>query len=166
MEGLHRSDDTEPAEPGNILAPQVLRVLDPEPPVPGAVGLGDAVVDREQHPVGFVSDRVDGDLEPRRIGLADPPGHAVRWILEESAIPGRVGVGLIEPRGARARGTVHEAFHPADPDPVVARPTCLDGVGYRTPVLQRVIEYHSHGEAAGLLHAPEAGERGEGRGHR
>ncbi len=70
--GLHRCHDAAGGEPGDVSPPEVLGMLDPEAPVAGAVGLADAVEDVEQHTVGPLANRVNGYLQPRRVGRADP----------------------------------------------------------------------------------------------
>src|SRR3989454_4691703 len=56
--GLHRRNHSELPEQGDVLRPEVLRVLHAEPAITRAVGPGHAVVDREQNGIGAVADAI------------------------------------------------------------------------------------------------------------
>ena len=86
----------------------------------GAVGLRDAVEDREQHPVGPLADGVDHDLKPGRVGRADPGAQRILGRGEHAGRRRVVVVRRVEERGGGAERAVHVALHAADPDPVVA----------------------------------------------
>src|SRR6185295_12480929 len=73
---LHRGDDAELREPTDVRGTEMLRVLDAEATVPGAVGARDAGEEVEDLPVGAVSDRMDHDLQPGAIRAGDALFHA------------------------------------------------------------------------------------------
>ena len=73
--GLHRRDHAQLGEAAVVLRAQVLGVLDAEAPVARPVCPCHAIVDRQEDGVGAVTDRVDGDLQSRRVGAADPAAH-------------------------------------------------------------------------------------------
>ena len=94
----------------DVLGAQVLGVLDAEATVRGSVRRTHAVVDVEQHRVGALADGVHHDLQPGRIGRADPAAIESRGVVSETGGGGVVGVGLEEERRGRAQRAVHESL--------------------------------------------------------
>ena len=137
----------------------MLGVLDAEAAVARTVRPGDAVVDRQEDPVGAIADGVHGDLEPGGVRITDPAPHVRLGVLQQSAISRRVAVGLEEVRGPRARRPVHEALHPADLHPGVAgAPGASHGIGHGPPRVERQVEGHAQREPARALEPAVAGE--------
>ena len=162
---LHRGDDADLPEAHDILRAQMLAVLVAEAAVAGPVRPGDAVVDVEEDGVSAIADGVHGDLEARRIGVADPRAHVLFGVLQQTEIARRVGVRLEEIRGAGAHRAVHETLEAADAHPVVARAAGAHGLGHGAPALDRQVQRRAHGEAAGALEALETRQSAPGSGH-
>ena len=148
MVRLHGGDDAELGEARDVGRAQVLGVLDPEPPVAGAVLLLDALVDVEQLRVRAVADRVDLDLEPgfvrardvfldlrKRDGLGG----------EDAPVAGLVAEGFEHHGGAGSEGAVHVALDAADAEPVVVLDRGLELFRLR-PVRKgrAVVDAHRH----------------------
>ena len=74
--------------PGDVGRPEMLGVLDPEPPVARSVRPRQAVVDVEDQAVGPLADGVHRHLQPGGIGSADP---GPQRILGRDQEPGRLG---------------------------------------------------------------------------
>ncbi len=79
-------------------------------------------------------------------------------MLQQSAVAGRVAVGLEEVRRARARRAVHEALESADLHPGVPRPAPPHAVRDRLPRVERQVDGHAQREPAGPLEPTVARE--------
>ena len=100
---------------------EVLRVLDAEAALARAV-LPDGLLEGvEDEGVGAVPDRVDRELEVRRVGPADEPRQLLWRMEQESRRRGVRGEGLVEGGRGRADRAVGKDLEGPQADPVVAQ---------------------------------------------
>ena len=161
VDRLHRGDDAEPAEAGDLLAAQVLGVLDAEAAVARPVGGGHLGEEVEQHGVGALADGVHRDLETLAVGGGDPAFEAPRRepiVGEQPDRAGGVGVGFEEVGGGRAERAVHVGLEAAEAEPVVAAPGGADAVALALPGGDRRPRVEPHGELAAVARPLERGQ--------
>ena len=99
MVGLHRRDHVERGEARDVSRRDVLRVLDPEPPVPQTVLPGHPREEVELLADRAVADRMDDHMQACRIRARDRRVTSGIARDEEAAVVRRIGEGLEHRRG-------------------------------------------------------------------
>jgi len=146
VERLDRGDHALLREPRDARRAEVLGMFDAETAILGAVGPRNIGEDIEHVVIGAVADRMRRDVQPVRVGSADPLAQIGQARHADAALARRVGVIVVEHRCARAERPVGQRLDSAPTKPVVAAAFFRDDLGHLFPIDQRHEGIETHVE--------------------
>jgi len=121
MNALHRCNDAEFCEAGDVVTMNMLGVLNPPAEVAArGVACESLLIDVEHFAVGPVADGVNAQLEVVIDRQAGRLRDAFDGGCVESAAAGEVGVGFQKPGTPRAEGSINRSLDRADGQVIVA----------------------------------------------
>ena len=134
MDRLHRRDDVQLREAGDVIRVQDLRVLDAVAQMQPLASPAARLQHIQHHAVGPVADRVRDHRQPRIRGPADNIRHLLGAGDRYAEIARFAIVGSQHPGRARPERAIAEHLHPADAQEFIALILSAAPGGWRCPV--------------------------------
>ena len=134
-------------EEGNLLWPEMLGVLDPEPTIPVSILRRHLRIEVENLAIGPIANRVDGNLQSGSIRSAQVGKHARdrNHLLARQPTGCRlVEVRSEEERRGRAEGAIRKAFEPPDAQAISAKMGAQSDPRQSLPLAERLVGIDPH----------------------